>query len=563
MEPPARPARVSGRQADAAEPSLHQPGTPYAAALQRYLDGVRVRDFDVALSAINDAVALEPGLVEPLRNRAILWQFMGDYVRAAFDWAACAAINPHVRDAVEIRTAVQQVRSASQQDPVLGQDLRQDDHRHPRLRAALELRVAEIRRRRMLLARPGCDLPCPSTCCHFDDETYTYGIMLTDEDLDKVESLMRETGRDEADFIAAVGDDGQHRLHFPLRAEGRIEPLAADWHPRNGAYRDLSWVTSQSRPCMFVGPTGCAVHEIGDPPGIAACRTFLCLTAFVCLVLRDVGALRTEDMAGRSIVELQDFAIAALQPLAACFASAPMVAAQHEMRQALVAAGRLAESDGDASVDGALETSRTRPKAGRSTPRATRDARSTPWLPHSSRGDSHDGSDQGVGRRPHAPGLRARRDRARRRRRRVQGRPDCRPPRRNPQRLRPRASSVGRIAGRRRNTVGLLPGLAAVEQALTDEQVLGRGRRRRRVRPLSQGARGHRQGRTSNRRLDSEPRLASRSLPASPLRSSPSSDHGNRGPPSPEASAVRRSLGGGGAGAPVSPGAARPLEPWL
>ena len=356
MEPPARPARVSGRQADAGEPSLHQPGTPYAAALQRYLDGVRVRDFDVALSAINDAVALEPGLVEPLRNRAILWQLIGDYVRAAFDWAACAAIDPHVRDAVEIRAAVQLVRSAYEQDPVLGQDLARTAAAHPRLRAALELRVAEIRRRRMLLARPGCDLPCPSTCCHFDDETYTYGIMLTDEDLEKVRSLMRETGRDEADFIAAVGEDGQHRLHFPLRAEGRIEPVAADWHPRNGAYRDLSWVTSQSRPCMFVGPTGCAVHEIGDPPGIAACRTFLCLTAFVCLVLRDVGALRTEDMAGRSIVEWQEFAIAALQPLAACFASPPMVAAQHEMRQALVTAARLAESDGDASVDGALET---------------------------------------------------------------------------------------------------------------------------------------------------------------------------------------------------------------
>ena len=64
-------------------------------------------------------------------------------------------------------------------------------------------------------------------------------------------------------------------------------------------------------------------------------------------------------------------------------------------------------------------------------------------------------------------------------------------------------------------------------------------------------------------RGDSQPRRAGGLLPDEPLRSSPSPSFGNRRPPSDQAAAVRRSLGGGGAGWPVSPAAARPLEPGL
>ena len=355
MEPAARPARTPGRPADAGEPALRLPATPYAAALRRYLECVRSRDFAAAMSAINEAVALEPGLVEPLRNRAALWQLMGDYVRCASDWAGCSAIDPHHREADAIRTAVQQLRLAYEQDPVLGSDLLRNTSAHPRLRAALDQRISEIHRRRMFLARPSCDLPCPSSCCHFEDETFTYGIVLNEDELEKVRAHLRDTAGDEAEFIGVVGDHGQHRIHFPLRAARAIAPPDDGWHPRNGAYRELGWVTRRSRPCVFLGPTGCAIHEVGNPPGIQACRSFLCITALVCLLLRDAGAMRTGDLAGRSMAELQEFAITALPPLAACFCSPAVTAAQREMRRLLVVAAELDASSGHASVDEALD----------------------------------------------------------------------------------------------------------------------------------------------------------------------------------------------------------------
>jgi hypothetical protein len=355
MESAARPARTPDSPTDAGEPALRLPATPYAVALRRYLESVRSRDFAAALSAINEAVALEPGLVEPLRSRAILWQLMGDYVRCASDWAACSAIDPHHREADAIRTAAQQLRLAYEQDPVLGSDLVRNTSANPRLRAALDQRIAEIHRRRMLLARPACDLPCPSSCCRFEDETFTYGVVLNEDEFEKVRAHLRDTAGDEAEFIAVVGDHGRHRVHFPLRAERTSAPPDDGWHPRNGAYRELSWVTRRSRPCVFVGPTGCAIHDVGDPPGITACRSFLCLTALVCLLLRDAGATRAGDFADRSMAELHEFALTALPLLAARFCSPAVTAAQQEMRNALVVAAELDASSGNLSVDEALD----------------------------------------------------------------------------------------------------------------------------------------------------------------------------------------------------------------
>ena len=355
MEPAAPPAPSVKCRADAGEPALRLPATPYAAALRRYLESVRSRDFAAALSAVNEAVALEPGLVEPLRNRAILWQLMGDYVRCASDWAACSAIDPHHREGDAIRTAVQQLRLAYEQDPVLGSDLVESTSTHPRLRAVLDQRISELYRRRALLARPSCDLPCPSSCCRFEDETFTYGVVLDDDEFEKVRAHLRDTGRDEAEFIAVVGDHDRHRVHYPLRAQPTSGPPDSGWHPRNGAYRELSWVTSRSRPCVFVGPSGCAIHDVGDPPGLAACRSFLCTAALACLLLRDAGALRAGDVAGRSMAELQDFTLTALPLLAACFCSPQVTAAQQEARHALVVAAELDASSGLTSVDEALD----------------------------------------------------------------------------------------------------------------------------------------------------------------------------------------------------------------
>ena len=79
------------------------------------------------------------------------------------------------------------------------------------------------------------------------------------------------------------------------------------------------------------------------------------MTALVCLLLRDVGATVAGDLAGRSMADIQEFALTALPPLAACFCSPAVGAAQQDMREALVVAAELDASSGVASVDEALD----------------------------------------------------------------------------------------------------------------------------------------------------------------------------------------------------------------
>jgi hypothetical protein len=355
MKPPAGAPHVAPLPPPAGGSARRLPATPYAAALRRYLENVRHRDFGAALAAIDEAIALEPAFVEPRRCRAILWQLSGDYLRFAADWAACSAIDPHHREAEAIRTATQQLRAEYDHDAVLGDALPANACRHPRLRAVLEPRVAEIQRRRALLARPSCDLPCPSTCCYFEDETFTYGITLSSGELEDVRMHLRAEARDESDFIACVGHGEQDPVHYPRTVASPRRRPANGWRPRTCAYRELSWVTSRSRPCVFVGPAGCTIHDVGDPPGIAACRSFLCIAAFACLVLRDIGAVQPSDLAGRSMEDLQEFALSAVPLLAACHCSPAVKAARQDMRAAIAAAVARDASGGGTPVDEALD----------------------------------------------------------------------------------------------------------------------------------------------------------------------------------------------------------------
>jgi hypothetical protein len=337
MEPPAGPLR----------------GAPYAAALRRCFSNLRRRDVESALAAANEAVALEPGLVEPYRWRAFAWQLLGDYIRSASDRATCMALDPHFANTGAIRHAVHQLRAAYDADPVVDDSPNPHGCAHVGLRAVLERRASETRRRRALLARPSCDLPCPSACCYFEDDTFTYGIFLRREEFDTLRDHLRRNDLEAADFIGSVDSTGGP-VHYPLRNGLSSPSHRSDWQPRTLAYSEPMWISSRARPCAFVGPGGCAVHDVGTPPGVAACRAFLCLAAFVWLLLRDTGAARPDDVAGRSMADLHNFSIAALPLLAARFSSTEIASAQREMRCAVTSALEQERAGCAAGVDEAL-----------------------------------------------------------------------------------------------------------------------------------------------------------------------------------------------------------------
>jgi hypothetical protein len=348
------------------------PAAPYAAAFRRYLSAFQQRDFAAALHALDEAVALEPELVQPHHHRAIVWQLLGDYVKCACDGAACAAIDPHYREREATRRAAGTVIEAYRTDSVVDEGWESNRCHDPGLQSVLNARAAEVSRRRAVVSRPSCDLPCPSVCCYFEDETFTYGVCLTSGELAAVRHYLRSQRIDEAEHLGCIdsqdlppwfqaraefvlrGSDGRGRLHYVRRTERRL-PRADAWRPLTLGCTDLTWTTSSARACVFVGPGGCAIHDVGSPPGATACRTFVCLTAFVCLLISDFGMAHSDDFSARTMAELREFSLSALPLVSATFSSAITTAAQHDMRSALERAVASDQAGNTAAVACALE----------------------------------------------------------------------------------------------------------------------------------------------------------------------------------------------------------------
>ena len=268
--------------------------------------------------------------------------------------ATAAAVDPHLQNVDAIRLAVRRLREAYQSDPVVDGFAGPEACAHPGLRAVLEQRGAEVRRRRALLAQPSCDLPCPSACCYFEDETFTYGIFLQDGELETLTDHFRIQARDASDFIGCVDHSGPGGpVHYPL-TNSLASAVGAPWRPRTLAYGEPAWITSRSKPCMFMESGRCAIHDVGTPPGLSACRAFLCLAALVWLLLKDVGVARASDVEGCSMPELQEFAVSVLPLLEARFWSDHLAAVHREMRDALAHAVRQERAGHTSGVDGDL-----------------------------------------------------------------------------------------------------------------------------------------------------------------------------------------------------------------
>lgn len=334
-----------------APPSAAGADTPaplsYERAIRACFSAVERRDFDAAIQAATDAAALEPGLVLAYHFRAIAWLVRGDYVQAARDRATCAALDPHYREAPALRRALDTIRAAYQRDPVVDDGWKPEACGHPALRATLERREAEMRRRRSLLARPSCDLPCPSLCCYFEEEPFSNGIVLSDDELSAVRDCLCESGQEETRHLAWVGGKA-----YPKR-DGRTIPADLGWRPRSSSYGEILWLTSRSRACAFVDTSGCAVHDAGGA-GITACRAFLCVAAFVCLLLRDEAIVDAAGLARHTMTELHELAVTVVPQLAALFDAPDVVGARQDMRAALGDAIDRDRAGNTSGVDAAL-----------------------------------------------------------------------------------------------------------------------------------------------------------------------------------------------------------------
>jgi hypothetical protein len=339
---------------------------PFAAATREYVSAIERRDLDAALEAANEAVRLEPERADPYLRRAAVWRLRGDDVRAANDRARCRELDPRFEEREADAAAVSNILRGYTEDHIADAAWTAGACRDAGLAAVLAARAREVARRRALLARPSCDLPCPSACCYFEDETYAYSICLNARELEAVRAFLAASGLDEDEFLSNVLADtlpetlanaralaepdknGVELVHFLKRSQAHL-PETDAWGPRTRAGRELAWVTGRARACMFVGPAGCAIHDVGTPPGLAGCRSFVCLTALVFLVLRDLGVWRSEDLTGWRMPELRDFAYVALPLLGRLFGSEDVRAAEEDARRALHAA---VDADRSGDADG-------------------------------------------------------------------------------------------------------------------------------------------------------------------------------------------------------------------
>ena len=129
---------------------------------------------------------------------------------------------------------------------------------------------------------------------------------------------------------------GQRLVYFPRRDERVRGALPRAARPKSRTFTDLAWDQPHATACRLLGELGCLVHDLGAPPGFTVCRRFLCLAAFVLLVLVEEGVVRREDLAGRPMDDLNEAAIRGLLEWdARIHKNGDLAALEEEMRNAL------------------------------------------------------------------------------------------------------------------------------------------------------------------------------------------------------------------------------------
>jgi len=182
-----------------------------------------------------------------------------------------------------------------------------------------------------------------------------YGVHVAACELAGLREHLRMSGLAESNHLARVardqapaavqgragafipGADAKEYMYYPRRGPAAAG-ITRESAPRTQACADVAWLTSRSRGCLFIRPTGCAIHDVGEPMGLAVCRGFLCLTAFVFVVARDRGFTATSELACHSIADLHERVLAVLPRMADSVCSPEAAAASRERRDALAAA---------------------------------------------------------------------------------------------------------------------------------------------------------------------------------------------------------------------------------
>jgi len=149
-----------------------------------------------------------------------------------------------------------------------------------------------------------CIVDCGSTCCYFPGRR-GLGVFLSEEEAEKVCSILEKMGLRREDYVRAL-DKGGKKPHFArLNKRRRIPEVVLARSPKLLSDERL-WVNKNSYACMFLKEdNACLLYDRLRP---RSCATFICKTGSMVNALFLLGVIRPSYLDGRKISEINTLA---------------------------------------------------------------------------------------------------------------------------------------------------------------------------------------------------------------------------------------------------------------
>ena len=287
------------------------------------------KDFDRALREINRAIELNPSVAKYYHRRSRIWQSKGDRARADEDYKRATGLDANCARAEQIRSSYDAVEKAFS-DVELLEWCSAVQPKSGELGSIVRVLEESLKEGRETVETASCTLPCPAYCCHFSGETIRHGVHIGAWKLSAIRSFLKEKDLPESDFLGRMqftGEEhlvrlipphhvlkerGQHVVYFPKRGKTGLDRALLKDLPKGKDYQELLWINEKSRACAFLRGGRCVIHDLGDEPGLPACKEFLCMTGFVFAMLSHLGMIEASRLRARSMGELNQLAVEGL-----------------------------------------------------------------------------------------------------------------------------------------------------------------------------------------------------------------------------------------------------------
>jgi tetratricopeptide (TPR) repeat protein len=290
---------------------------------------IEKKESDKALREINRAIELNPSVAKYYYRRSQIWQSRGDRARADEDHDRAIGLDGNYAHVQRIRSSYGTIEHAFSNVEMLEwcNTVRAKGRELSNVVRELGTSLDEARQ---ALETASCVLPCPAYCCHFSGETIRHGLHIGAWKLSAIRGLLKEMHLPEGDLLGRILFTGEEHLvrlipphhvvkergepfvYYPKRGEKALGKALLDDLPKGKDYQELLWINEESRACGFLREGKCMIHDLGEEPGLPACKEFLCMTGFVFAVLDHLGVVEASQLRTRSMAELNRLAVKAL-----------------------------------------------------------------------------------------------------------------------------------------------------------------------------------------------------------------------------------------------------------